>query len=42
MEDLLTSYISLNSATMNKQKIEQHGVPFRRGGIPSRVVSHKY
>ena len=44
MDDLLTSYISLMLATMNKQKKmeQQRGASLRRGGTPSRAGSRKY
>ena len=43
MDDLLTSYISLMLATMNKQKKleQQHGASFRKG-TPVRGGSRKY
>ena len=48
MDDLLTSYVSLMLATMNKQKIDQQrGASFRKGesfrkGTPVRGGSRKY
>ena len=43
MDDLVTSYISLMLATMNKQKkLEQQHVASFRKGTPVRGGSRKY